>query len=413
MSENDKRQDEHTEELPLNENVVWNHEDEVHMKVIEADDPVEEDQLDLLGQAEKKKDTVPSGNRRIILVALTVLIVIIVGALGFVMIRNYQQEQAKKQAAYDKIYDQLKVTFKEDEKDEDGNKIDLTIVEYGEKASDPEDLVDTHYGDLSYAPETIDTSKVGVVTVTYTVSMKDEYDELVTRDFTLDITVQDTQSPSITFKENKMTITEGESFDAKENIESVKDVIDGDIACVEKEPEKVNDSAPFYESGWYMITSEVDANTPGSYNVRIKACDVNGNSTDLAYSVTVKQKDPTSYMHIGSYTLTEKVITMAGATISDNTEESESTGSGPDDWANVEAYLGTTLYESDQYDSQESMMSNGKTYLSDHFDELVENKSGNSDTALGVTVTETSVSVYYMSALDEDGNAMYYFYAIV
>ncbi len=416
MEENKNLKDEHTEELPMVEDVVWHQEEEtdslnepieneVHMTPIEADEPQQDMPIQQEIKKEQPKKTKPK-NQSLGKICVVLIIVLILGFGGFYLINQYQKNQAARQAAYDKVYNQLKVTFKEDEKDSEGNKVDLTIYEYGETANDPLDLVDTHYGDITCNPSTIDTSKVGTVKLTYTVSMEDSYDELVTREFTTTVTVHDTQSPKVEVKESSITITEGDSFEAKDNISSVKDVIDGDLEYVEEEPDKTGESAPFYEKGWYTVDSGVDSETPGSYSVRIKACDVNGNSTDVAYSVIVKKKDPTSFMTIATKTYTKAVGQMS------ETEDQASSEVG--EWTDVDSYLGDVLYKSAQYTSQDEMMSAAKDYASNNFDDLTKDKSSKEISVVGsITIEAKEATIYYMEALDDDGNVMYYFYAIV
>lgn len=407
-----ENKDERTEELPVTEEADWDHEDtETHMTPIDADEPMDDEASVQIPLYEVQP--MQSQKNKIIWIVILVILIFAVGIGGFFVIRNYNIEQEKKQAAYDKVYEQLKVVFKEEDEDGDGNKYDPTLIEYGSSAADPQDLVDTYYGNLSYEPSVIDTSKVGTTTIAYTASMEDEYDVLVSKQFTLDVTIQDTQVPVITCTEEELTITEEDEFDAKSNIESVKDAVDGDLQYVESEPAKINEAAPYYETGWYTITSDVDTEEAGSYTVEIHASDINGNTSDASYTVTVKQKDPTSYMHIGSYSVTQMIYQIAGTTVSDSTNTSESAGSGPDDWENVDSYLGTTLYESGQYDSQDAMMSDGRDYLEENLSSLLQKKSGKTDSLSVMSETRKTVSVYYMSALDDEGNAMYYFFAIV
>lgn len=421
------KEDQHTEELPIVEDVVYHHENEEDT----LDEPVEKpvrmtpitvdlddaEKYDIhIGMSEKKAETKkeepetidkkPANHKKKtwIFIVLAVVCVICIG--GYLLISNYEKQQQAKQAAYDKIYNQLKVTFKEDEKDADGNKVDLTIYEYGVEANDPLSIVDTHYGDIQCNPSTIDTSKVGTQKLVYTVSMNDSYGQKVTRDFSLNITVHDTQSPQITLKESKVTITEGDAFDAADNIESVKDAVDGDLQFVETEPEKEGKNAPYYSKGWYTISSDVDTETPGSYNVRLKACDINGNATDLAFSVTVKKKEPSSFMTIGTRTYTQALGQM--------NERKDEASEGQGKWEDVNSYLGNVLYRSDVYDNQETMMNDGQQYVKDHFDDLTKNKESKSLQIIGkISIDTKEATLYYMSALDDNGEVMYYFYAIV
>lgn len=443
-------EDERTEELPVSDNVTWHREEEddllsnnasdndTHMTPITADESYyQEDRPVKVKKVVKKKvrkknhstkqsssnntkqkpqptkqptnkkvEEEPKSNKKLIIITSIIIGVILLGTLGYYFITQYTASKAAKQAAYDKIYNQLKITFVETSKDEDGNLVDPTIFEYGSEAGDPMDLVDTHYGEVTVTPEKIDTSKVGAVTLTYTASMEDSYNELVTRDFTLDVTIHDTQSPTIEFNESSITITEGDEFDAKTNIKSVSDPVDGDLEYVEEEPDKDNKKAPYYEKGWYTITSDVDTETVGNYTVRLKATDINGNSTDLAYTVTVKQKEPTQFMSIGTYNL--KKITSLNQFTDPEENASSETGS----WADVDNYLGNVQYKDEtQYTSQDEMVSAAQSYLKENFDSLA-NTTGTTS-VLGISLEYKQATAYYMAALDDKGEVMYYFFAIV
>ena len=425
MEEKEKKPVEHTEELPVVENVVWHREEEedtldkpveneVHMTPIEADDPsISEKEEYHIGvektdtkKLEIKEDSPKKSNKKTWIIVGIVIVILIVGIGAFYFYDAYQKEQEAKKKAYDKMYDQLKVTFVEDEKDEDGNFIDPTLFEYGIGEQDAMKLVDTHYGDVTCNPEKIDLTKVGTQKILYTVTMKDSYQQVVSREFSLNVTVHDTQSPTITLANSKLTITEGDVFDAKENITSVIDPVDGELQYVESEPEKNNKTAPYYENGWYVIESDVDTEKPGSYSVRIKAYDKNGNAADVAYSVTVKQKDPTSFMTIATKTYTKALGKMTDS----DAESAGETG----DWKDVDSYLGSTLYKSETYTNQDEMMRAGQKYISENFDSLTKNKEKKNVNVIGdISIDVDEATLYYMEALDEDGNVMYYFYAIV
>ena len=154
------------------------------------------------------------------------------------------------------------------------------------------------------------------------------------------------------------------------------------------------------------LKSDVDTETPGSYNVRLKACDINGNATDLAFSVTVKKKEPSSFMTIGTRTYTQALGQM--------NEGKDEASEGQGKWEDVNSYLGNVLYRSDVYDNQETMMNDGQQYVKDHFDDLTKNKESKSLQIIGkISIDTKEATLYYMSALDDNGEVMYYFYAIV
>ena len=52
--------------------------------------------------------------------------------------------------------------------------------------------------------------------------------------------------------------------------------------------------------------------------------------------------------------------------------------------------------------------------VKDHFDDLTKNKESKSLQIIGkISIDTKEATLYYMSALDDNGEVMYYFYAIV
>lgn len=122
-------------------------------------------------------------------------------------------------------------------------------------------------------PSEIDSTKLGSVTVTYTIKDKEGHKKKVNREYN----VVDNELPIITLKSDEVDINQGDVFDPESNIDSVVDRIDGAL--------KKADESTF---GCYTITSDVDTSTPGDYTVQISAIDSNGNETSVSYSVVVK-----------------------------------------------------------------------------------------------------------------------------
>lgn len=400
-----KEIEEKTEELPVVE--------DVHMTRIDVDEDKEEHKELFVGiktEDSKKKEQENTNNRApkkktnkiMYVICIAIVCLICIGAFLFY---QYQQDKKARQNAYDKVYEQLKVTFKENQKDEEGNTVDVTMFEYGTQDNDPLELVDTHYGDLTCSPTVIDTMKIGTQRITYTVSLKDSYNQLVSREFTLEVKVNDTNSPIVTIKENQITITEGDTFDPLTNIESVKDSVDGNLEYVEQEKEKENESAPFYEKGWYTYTTDMDVNTPGTYYIRIEACDKNGNATDVSYQVRVKKKDPTTFEELANQTYTQALSQL---TSSDTQTVHEQRN-----WENLNQYLGTVLYQSEQFSSQKAMEEAANAYIEENFETLTKDKPHESRPIIGsISIDTVSATLHYMQAIDEDGNVMYYFFSI-
>ena len=135
-------------------------------------------------------------------------------------------------------------------------------------------VVDTDGSTVTANPSEIDSTKLGSVTVTYTVTDS----EGNTKDFTREYNVVDLDLPIITLKSNEITIQKGSSFDAKSNIDSVVDKVDGALSYADQTTFKA-----------YTITSNVDTDTIGDYKVEISAIDSNGNESTASYSVSVTE----------------------------------------------------------------------------------------------------------------------------
>lgn len=152
------------------------------------------------------------------------------------------------------------------------NYLNDTDIPWYSGTVDPLTYVSNTDGTVTCDPSEIDSTKLGSVTVTYTVTDSDGN----TKDFTREYNVVDTDSPIITLKSKDVTIQKGTSFDPTSNIESVVDKVDGGLTLANE--------ATFKS---YTITSNVDTDTVGDYTVSISAIDSNGNETTDSYSVSV------------------------------------------------------------------------------------------------------------------------------
>ena len=93
--------------------------------------------------------------------------------------------------------------------------------------------------------------------------------------------IVDTSAPQITWKQEEVAIVAGDAFDSAANIESVKDIIDGELPR--------SDDTSLYEYG-YLIMSDVDSETAGTYTVTVSAYDRNGNQNKQSHTVRVSEK---------------------------------------------------------------------------------------------------------------------------
>ena len=96
------------------------------------------------------------------------------------------------------------------------------------------------------------------------------------------ITVKDTKKPEITLKKDKIMITAGNKLTLKDNVKTVKDPVDGALKYSDKEIKK---------SGYYIDKGKLNTKKAGTYEVIVKAFDVNGNKTEKKFKVIVKEKE--------------------------------------------------------------------------------------------------------------------------
>ena len=122
----------------------------------------------------------------------------------------------------------------------------------------------------------VDTKKLGRQEVLIEVK-KDN----VTKVVPVTISVMDISEPEIKLKETSVSITEGDSLNVKDYIESVVD--DGENLEF-KETVGENDLS------YYTINTNLDTNTNGEYNVEVVAVDKANNKTVTNYTVTVNKK---------------------------------------------------------------------------------------------------------------------------
>lgn len=156
------------------------------------------------------------------------------------------------------IYEILDVSF------------DLHDIEYGSKIS-AKDLVKTHIGELKIENE-LDPYQISDQILRYTVSRTEErYKQNVERTFEIMVRVEDTRRPIIELKEDEVRVYTNSDYDPKENVTQVYDVIDGNI-------------------DGYEIITDLDLSKAGEYEVKVKATDKNGLSTEKTFTVNVRNR---------------------------------------------------------------------------------------------------------------------------
>ena len=124
--------------------------------------------------------------------------------------------------------------------------------------------------------EDLDINKIGrqEVKVTFTDGSRTLEKQMV-------IDVEDTAYPIIKFKKKVVTLNAGEKYDVRNNIKTVKDPVDGDLAYSDKKTEK---------NGYYIDSGKLNTKKAGTYEVMVFAKDVNGNEEKESFKGVVKKK---------------------------------------------------------------------------------------------------------------------------
>ena len=171
---------------------------------------------------------------------------------------------------------------KEVEYTSEGKPVDpLSLVYIGEKtdkkatkAGIDENLEATAY------PVNIDTSRVGDIEVTYTVTDKKSGES---KKITSTFEVVNSDAPVFKTTDKAKEIAVGDKFDPES---LVKD--DGGCKQVDEEPSKNEDGT--YDEAWYTVTSNVKTDKAGTYSVKFHAVGTNGVASDSEVKVTVTEK---------------------------------------------------------------------------------------------------------------------------
>ncbi len=164
----------------------------------------------------------------------------------------------------------------------EGKPVDpLSLVYIGEKtdkkatkAGIDENLEATAY------PVNIDTSRVGDIEVTYTVTDKKSGES---KKLTSTFEVVNSDAPVFKTTDKTKEISVGDKFDPES---LVKD--DGGCKQVDEEPSKNADGT--YDEAWYTVTSNVKADKAGTYSVKFHAVGTNGVASDSEVTITVTEK---------------------------------------------------------------------------------------------------------------------------
>lgn len=149
---------------------------------------------------------------------------------------------------------------------------------YGQGSLDPMDAISYVNTDYDYTltadTDSIDLSKLGSTTVTYTLTVTDQYGQQDTRTFSKGFTVEDDEAPVITLNQDAVGLVKGTDYDPASNIASVTDNVDQNVT--------------------YTLDGSVDPNTDGVYSINVKATDSSGNEAETFFIVTVSDDQDTA-----------------------------------------------------------------------------------------------------------------------
>ena len=204
-----------------------------------------------------------------VLAVILVIAAVIIGTVGCNTSNKdveYEVTQIKKEVEYTsagKPVDPLSLVYI-------GEKTDKKAT----KAGIDENLEATAY------PVNIDTSRVGEIEVTYTVTNKKSGEK---KKLTAKFEVVNSQAPAFKTTASSKEIKLGDEFDPKTLVKN-----DGGCKQVDEEPNKNEDGT--YDEAWYTVTSNVNVDKAGTYSVKFHAVGTNGVASDSEVTVTVTEK---------------------------------------------------------------------------------------------------------------------------
>ena len=166
------------------------------------------------------------------------------------------------------VYDSINVSI-------DG----VAKVNYGSNDFNIIDYISSYEGDNIEIVSDIDTSKVGEQEMIVEVT-KDG----ISKTIPILVNVVDVVSPEISINEEKVSRTEGETFDINSNIADILDDVDGKLNYV------LNDQVNDENRTYYTYYSDSDINAVGTHNITVKAVDGSGNVSEKTFVYEVKEK---------------------------------------------------------------------------------------------------------------------------
>ena len=153
------------------------------------------------------------------------------------------------------------------------------MIKYGAKKYDVTNFIKKTVGKIDNIDDSINTLVIGKHRVDVTLKKFN-----ITRNVSFYVDVVDVEAPVIELKEQNITITKGESLNVLDNVNIVKDDVDGEI-----EYTTVADDKELKDIKYYTVNTNFDNNVSGNYEVEVKAVDNSNNVSTATFTVTVEE----------------------------------------------------------------------------------------------------------------------------
>lgn len=150
-----------------------------------------------------------------------------------------------------------------------------TTVEYGLGTVNPASLVTCSDPTVSVTAPALDISSTGSKAITFTLTKGRS-----TRTADITFEVRDTQAPTLTLRNDSVTLKQGTAYDPLNNVVSASDPVDGALTRVSSVPSRT-------KTGWWTVTGSYNLNKAGRYTLQAVACDRNGNRSTRNFTLTV------------------------------------------------------------------------------------------------------------------------------
>ena len=156
---------------------------------------------------------------------------------------------------------------------------DSTAIEYGTANYDLGKLIKEVDGKVISIKKDVDTNVLGEQEVILEVEKNN-----IVREIPIVVSVVDSVAPTITLKNETMIVTQGDEYSLIDNVESVSDLIDGNLDYKE--------NAGKGSSKYYSISYSDDLSAVGAHEITISAVDKSGNVTTQKFTLEVVEPEP-------------------------------------------------------------------------------------------------------------------------